>query len=98
MLTDLAAGKHTLAVRLGRKGSMIGLVVFFALIYASIMMLVLLGFLSWIAGLCLLSIPLFLKMIFLLKRTGNWVLLDQYGKYVRMLYFINGMVIIAGLF
>ncbi len=98
MSTDLAAGKRTLAVRLGRTGAVIGLVVFFALIYASIMVLVRLGFLSGIAGLCLLSIPLFLKVLALVRRTGNWVLLDQYGKYVRMLYFVNGIVIIAGLF
>ena len=98
MATDLAAGKHTLAVKLGRKGSMIGLAVFFALIYASIVLLVLCGILSWIAWLCLLGIPLFLKVVVLLERTDNWVLLDRYGKYVRMLYFINGIVIIAGLF
>jgi 1,4-dihydroxy-2-naphthoate octaprenyltransferase len=98
MSTDLAAGKRTLAVRLGKKGSTIGLVVLFALIYASIVALALLGYLSWIAGLCLLSIPLFLKVIVTMRQTVDWVLLDQYGKYVRMLYFVNGMVIMAGLF
>ena len=97
MKTDLAAGKHTLALKLGRKGSMLGLFTFFVLIYASIIALMLLGFLTWIAGLCILSIPLFLKLMLLVGHTGNWVLLDRYGKYVRMLYFVNGIAIIAGL-
>ena len=98
MSTDFAAGKQTLALMLGRKGSMIGLVIFFALIYASIMVLVYFGILTWIAGLCIFTIPLFLKLLVLVNRTGNWILLDRYGKYVRMLYFINGLVIMAGLF
>jgi len=98
MATDSAAGKRTLALRLGRKGSIIGLVVFFFLIYASIMALVCLGILTRIAGLCLVGIPLFLKLLFIMKRTSDWLLLDRYGRYVRMLYFINGITIIAGLF
>jgi 1,4-dihydroxy-2-naphthoate octaprenyltransferase len=98
MSTDLASGKQTLALMLGRKGSMIGLVILFTLIYASILGLVYFGILSWIAGLCIFTIPLFLKLLVLVNRTGNQVLLDRYGKYVRMLYFVNGLVIIAGLF
>jgi 1,4-dihydroxy-2-naphthoate polyprenyltransferase len=98
MSTDSAAGKRTLAVRLGRKGSTVGLITFFTLIYGSIMALVLLGLLTWISGLCVVSIPLSLKVIGLARSTGNWVLLDRYGKYVRMLYFINGLAIVGGLF
>ena len=29
--------------------------------------------------------------------TDNWVLLDLHGKYVRMVYFISGLSIIAGI-
>lgn len=96
--TDLAAGKRTLAVRLGRIGSLIGLAIFFGLIYTSILVLVGVAMLSWIACLSVLSIPLFLRVFTLVRRTDEPVLLDRYGKYVRMLYFINGIAIIAGLF
>jgi 1,4-dihydroxy-2-naphthoate octaprenyltransferase len=37
-------------------------------------------------------------MVAIVRKTDDWVLLDQYGKYVRILYFINGLCIIAGLF
>jgi len=97
MKTDLEAGKNTLSVKLGRKGAEAGLVLFFILIYASILALVLLGVVSWVAGLCVFGIPLFLRLTFLVRRAENWVLLDQYGKHVRMLYFINGCAIILSL-
>lgn len=97
MKTDLDAGKHTLALKLGKRGALLGLVIFFALIYGSIIALVILDVLSWIAGFCLLGIPLFIKLTALIGETGNWVLLDRYGKFVRMLYFINGCAIIGGL-
>jgi 1,4-dihydroxy-2-naphthoate polyprenyltransferase len=98
MKTDVLAGKYTLAVRLGRKGAYIGLVAFFILIYGSIVALVLLGMLSFLSLLCLLSAPVLRKMLTIVRTTEDWVLLDQYGKYVRILYFVNGLSIIIGLF
>jgi 1,4-dihydroxy-2-naphthoate polyprenyltransferase len=98
MKTDLAAGKHTLAVKLGRSGAFLGLVAFFVLIYASMIALVLTQHLSWPALLCMLSLPVFFKMIHIVKVTEDWVRLDQYGKYVRILYFLISCTIIAGLF
>jgi 1,4-dihydroxy-2-naphthoate octaprenyltransferase len=98
MKTDLKAGKHTLALKLGKRGAFLGLIAFFLLVYASIIALVFAGFLSWVAILSLLTVPLFVKVAGLLRKTDNWVLLDQYGKYVRMIYFINGCAIIGALF
>jgi 1,4-dihydroxy-2-naphthoate polyprenyltransferase len=97
MKTDRAAGKHTLALLLGERGAFFGLIVFFGLIYVSIVGLVLFGLISWIAILCLLTVPLFIKLAGLVLRTDDWVLLDQYGKYVRIIYFINGCAIIGAL-
>jgi 1,4-dihydroxy-2-naphthoate octaprenyltransferase len=97
MGTDLAVGKRTLAVRLGKNGALAGLVVFSVLVYVSIAALIWAGLLSWLAAFGAVSIPLALKVVALAMRTPDWVLLDSYGKYVRMFYFINGLALIAGL-
>lgn len=97
MTTDEAAGKITLAVRLGRKGAFWGLVIFFALIYAAIVCLVITGLLAYYALFSLIAVLIFAKLIRIVLNTGNWVLLDRYGKYVRMIYFICGLSIIAGI-
>jgi 1,4-dihydroxy-2-naphthoate octaprenyltransferase len=97
MITDAAVNKNTLAVKLGKKGSFAGLIIFFVLIYLSITLLIAYGLLSWYSLTFLLSIPLVVKLINIVVRTDNWVLLDQYGKYVRMVYFICGLGIIAGI-
>ncbi len=98
MLTDLKAGKYTLALKLGKRGAYLGLILFFVLIYASIMLLLLSGLLSRMAVFCLLGIPPLFKLMSLVRRTDDWVMLDRYGKYVRMVYFINGCAILAALF
>jgi 1,4-dihydroxy-2-naphthoate polyprenyltransferase len=98
MKTDQLAGKKTLALLLGRRGAFIGFIVFFVLIYGSIAGLICVGLLSNLSILCLLTIPVFMKTVRLMKQTEDWVLLDQYGKYVRILYFGNGCAMIAGLF
>jgi 1,4-dihydroxy-2-naphthoate octaprenyltransferase len=97
METDSAVNKNTLAVRLGKRGSFAGLIIFFILIYLSITLLIVYGLLSWYSLTFLLSIPLVVKLINIVVRTDDWVLLDQYGKYVRMVYFICGIAIIAGI-
>ena len=38
----------------------------------------------------------FFRLVGIMRRTEDWVLLDQYGKYVRILYFFNGIAIILG--
>jgi 1,4-dihydroxy-2-naphthoate polyprenyltransferase len=97
MKTDLAAGKHTLAVRLGKRGAFIGLIVFWILIYLAIITLIFTKILSLYALICLISIPVFVKMVRTVKNTEDWVLLDQYGRYVRILYGLNSIAMISGL-
>jgi 1,4-dihydroxy-2-naphthoate polyprenyltransferase len=98
MRTDRLTGKNTLALKLGRRGSVAGLLLFFLLTYVSIIVLVVGDYLSWIALGCLVSVPLAVRIIRLLRRTDDWVFLDRYGKYVRIFYFVNGCAIIGGLF
>jgi 1,4-dihydroxy-2-naphthoate octaprenyltransferase len=98
METDFASGKYTLAVKLGEKGAFRGLIIFWILIYLSIITLILTKTLSWYAIFSLTSIPVFLKMVSIVKGAKDWVLLDQHGKYVRILYVFNSIAIIAGLF
>jgi 1,4-dihydroxy-2-naphthoate octaprenyltransferase len=97
METDRVVGKKTVAVRLGRSGAFAGLILFWGLIYLSILILILAGLLPRFAFLSLLTLPIFLRLIIIITRTDNWVDLDQHGKYVRMLYFFNGCIIIAAL-
>jgi 1,4-dihydroxy-2-naphthoate octaprenyltransferase len=96
MNTDEAAGKRTLAVRLGKQGAFFLLILWFITIYLTIITLVASGLLTLLSLLSLLTIPIFLKLIRIARNTADWVLLDQYGKYVRMLYFFNGLSIILG--
>jgi 1,4-dihydroxy-2-naphthoate polyprenyltransferase len=96
MKTDEAAGKRTLAVRLGKKGAFFVLILWLVFIYLAIIALVIGGLLTWLSLLSLLTIPIFLKLVHVVRSVEDWVLLDQYGKYVRMLYFFNGMAIILG--
>lgn len=97
MKTDEASGKMTLAVRLGRKGAFRGLITFFILIYASILSLIIAGLLSPWALASLVSVFLVIRLIGIILRTDDWVLLDLHGKYVRMVYFICGLSILAGI-
>lgn len=97
MKTDYLAHKFTLAVRLGREGAFRIFLLFFLMIYLSIALLIISGLLScWSFGF-LLSLPLIIKLAGIISRTEDWILLDQYGKYVRMIYFICGLAIIAGI-
>ncbi|NVM21356.1 MAG: 1,4-dihydroxy-2-naphthoate octaprenyltransferase [Desulfobacterales bacterium] len=95
--TDQASGKRTLAVRLGKKNAFVGFIVLWGLIYLSILALILSRHLPWPAIASLLSIPIVVKVLKLVNGTRNWVELDQYGKYVRMLYFFIGSVMIVSL-
>ena len=97
MKTDYQAHKFTIAVRLGQKDAYHVLLLFFFLIYLSISLLIVAGLLSFWSISFLLSLPLIIKLTGIIKKTANWVWLDQYGKYVRMIYFICGLAIIAGI-
>jgi 1,4-dihydroxy-2-naphthoate octaprenyltransferase len=96
MKTDEAASKRTLAVRLGKQWAFIVLILWLTTIYLTIIALVVGGILTWLSLLSLLTVPIFFKLIKIVRTTEDWVLLDQYGKYVRILYFFNGLAIILG--
>jgi len=94
METDNSVGKRTVAVRLGKRGAFVWLVLFWIVIYLWILILTLGGILPWPALASLLTLPIFVKMIAIVRKTVHWVELDQHGKYVRMLYFLNGLIVI----
>ena len=95
--TDRAAGKRTLAVRLGKRRAYYGLILFWVAIYASILALMPVGTLAWPALLSLLTVPLLLRLLRLMRGVRDWVDLDRYGKYVRILYLLNGIAILIAL-
>ena len=95
--TDAAAGKNTLAVLLGKKHAFEVFVLLWGTIYLSILVLVISGLLSWFAFASFATVPIFIRLLGIIKRTQDWVNLDQYGNYVRMLYFFNGLVIVISL-
>jgi 1,4-dihydroxy-2-naphthoate polyprenyltransferase len=97
METDEAVGKRTLAVRVGKKGALVVLIAFWVLIYLLLLLLIASGALPPGALASLLTLPIFFKMIAIAKGTIHWVELDQHGKYVRMLYFFNGLILILAL-
>ena len=97
MKTDAAAGKNTLAVLLGKKRAFEVLILLWITIYLSIIVLVISGLLSWFAFASLATVPIFIRLLGIIKRTQDWVYLDQYGNYVRMLYLFNGLVIVISL-
>jgi len=96
MDTDCAAGKRTLAVMLGKNGAFVGFILFWTIIYGAIMALVFTGTLGPVSSLSLATIPVFLRLCRIIRKTDDWILLDGYGAYVRILYFMNGLFIMGG--
>lgn len=97
MKTDENAGKRTLAVRLGKKRAYKGIMLFGVAIYSSIIAGYFTGRFSLESLLSFLTLPLFIKILILAKRTADWVELDEYGKYARLLYLINGVILILAI-
>jgi len=95
--TDRQVGKNTIAVRLGHKNAVRGFIVLMGAIYASIALLVLTKQLPSEATTCFLSIFILLALLKHLKQTNDPVVMDNYGKYVRIIYFFNGMIILLSL-
>jgi hypothetical protein len=44
-----------------------------------------------------LTIPLLVRLLNIMTGIGDWVELDRYGKYIRILYLLNGIVILIAL-
>lgn len=97
METDLAVHKYTLAVLLGKRRAFYGLIVFWVMIYGSLIWLFLAGYLAWPALLSLLTIPLLIWLLNLMTRIVDWSDLDHYGKYIRILYLLNGIAILVAI-
>jgi len=95
--TDEQAGKRTLAVRLGKKKALGGLRVYWLGIYASIAGLIIFGYLSPLAWCTFFTSPLLVRLWLLTRSIKDWPELDNYGKYIRIFYFINGLIIIFSL-
>ena len=95
--TDEQAGKRTLAVRLGKNIALRGLWVYWIIIYLSIAALILCGYLSPLAWCSFLTSPLLIRLWLLARSVKNWPDLDHHGKYIRIFYFINGLIIIFSL-
>lgn len=98
METDRAAHKHTLAVRFGKRYAYYALITFWGLIYLSIAALILTGYLFWPASFSVVTIPVLIKLLRIIKKTAEWSHLDRYGSYIRIMYFLNGVFILASLF
>ena len=95
--TDEQAGKRTIAVRLGKKRALTGLWVYGMIIYLSIVALIISGGLSPLAWCTFFTSPLLIRLWLLTRTARDWPELDNYGKYIRIFYFINGVIIIFSL-
>lgn len=97
MKTDAAAGKNTLAVLLGKRRAFECFILLWIMIYLNILILIFSGFLSSFAFISLVTVPIFIRLLGIIKRAHDWVELDRHGSYVRILYFFNGLAIIVSL-
>lgn len=95
--TDQQAGKRTLAVRLGRKKALPALWIYSIVIYLCIATLIIRGQLSSLAWLTFLTVPLLIRLWLLAQSVKDWPELDRHGKYIRIFYFANGLIIIFSL-
>lgn len=95
--TDEQAGKRTLAVRLGKKKALLGLWVYWTAIYLSIVALIVNGHLSPLAWCTFFTSPILVRLWLFTRTVKDWPELDNYGKYIRIFYFINGLIIIFSL-
>jgi len=92
--TDCSIGKNTLAVRLGRAGSLWGYRVFVAATYISIVFLILNNNLHYAAAAAVVTLPPAVLVDRMIKNTADWVELHGRGGKVRLFYFLNGLIII----
>ena len=92
--TDRRSGKRTISSRLSRAGAIGGFRLLAGLSLMSIIVLSLTGLLSSWGILCILSLPLILKLDSMLRETAIWQQLHGQGRYVRMFYLANGLIVI----
>ncbi|MDR0882153.1 MAG: prenyltransferase [Candidatus Adiutrix sp.] len=94
--TDLAAGKHTLANRLGRSRAALVFGLWWPLVWLLMLNLWLAGLAAWPAALGPLTAPLHLAAVKKIRAAGqdDWLGLDAHGHLIRKLYFANGLLLI----
>jgi len=95
--TDQQSGKRTLAVRLGKKKALWGLWFYCLTVYSSLVVLIFCSYLSPLAWCSLLTVPLLVRLWIKIHRAQNWQELDRFGKYIRIFYFANGLILIFSL-
>lgn len=99
--TDKAAGKHTLANVLGPDKAVKVFLGWWPVVWLLLLLLYLGGVCGWQIGIgIILSVPLHLiacKHVKKAQASGDWLALDAHGKYVRMMYLVCGLSLIAAI-
>ncbi len=97
--TDPAAGKHTLASKLGKSRAALLFRLWWPAIWILLLNLWACGLADWPVALGLFSFPLYLRTDRLIRNAledDDWISLDEHGHFVRKLYLFNGLALIAG--
>lgn len=96
--TDLAAGKHTLANRLGKDRAALVFRLWWPAVWLLLLNLWATGLASWPVALALLGLPFYLRACrhIAAAGSGDWLPLDAYGHLVRKCYLLSGAALIAG--
>ena len=96
--TDLAAGKHTLANRLGKDRAALVFRLWWPAVWLLLLNLWAAGLAGWPVALALLGLPFYLRACRHIEAAqfGDWLPLDAYGHLVRKCYLLSGAALIAG--
>ena len=96
--TDLAAGKHTLANRLGKDRAALVFRLWWPAVWLLLLNLWAAGLAGWPVALALLGLPFYLRACRHIEaaQSGDWLPLDAYGHLVRKCYLLSGAALIAG--
>lgn len=96
--TDLAAGKHTVANRLGKRQAFLIFRLWWPAVWILLLNLWAAGLAGWPVALCLLGLPLHLGACRRIRAAGqgDWLPLDRHGNLVRKCYLISGAALILG--
>ncbi|MTJ91822.1 MAG: prenyltransferase [Desulfovibrio sp.] len=96
--TDLAAGKHTLANRLGKRQAFLVFRLWWPAVWILLLNLWAAGLAGWPVALCLLGLPFYIIACGRIRAAGqgDWLPLDAHGHLVRKCYLISGAALILG--